>query len=169
MNLWLILPLLLPLTMAAVSILLRRSPRAQRALGLAGTALLLGSAVGLLTSVWTDGIQVAQMGNWPAPFGISLVADLLSAVMIVLTGLTGLVVTVYSLATVDARREAFGYYPLLLILLMGISGACLTGDLFNLYVWFEVMLIASFVLMALGAERAQLEGAIKYVTLNLLS
>ena len=169
MNPWLILPLLLPLTAAAVSLLLRRSHTAQRVLGVGGTALLLATAIGLLVSVWTDGIQVAQMGNWPAPFGITLVADLFSAVMVVLAALTGLAVAVSSLVSVDRRREAFGYYPLLHILLMGVCGAFLTGDLFNLYVWFEVLLIASFVLLALGGERAQIEGAIKYVTLNLLS
>jgi multicomponent Na+:H+ antiporter subunit D len=76
---------------------------------------------------------------------------------------------VYSLASMDPGRESHGYYPLFHILLMGVSGAFLTGDIFNLYVWFEVMLIASFVLMALGGERAQMEGALKYVTLNLVS
>jgi len=127
------------------------------------------SSLGLLALVWRDGIQVAQIGNWPAPFGITLVADLFSAIMVVMAGLMGLVVAVYSLGSIDERREAFGYYPLLHTLLMGVSGAFLTGDLFNLYVWFEVMLIASFVLMALGGQRAQLEGALKYVTINLLS
>jgi multicomponent Na+:H+ antiporter subunit D len=81
----------------------------------------------------------------------------------------GLTVTVYSLVTIDAEREKYGYYPLVHILLMGVCGAFLTGDIFNLYVWFEVLLIASFVLLALGSERAQMEGAIKYVTLNLIS
>jgi multicomponent Na+:H+ antiporter subunit D len=70
---------------------------------------------------------------------------------------------------VERRREAFGYYPLLMVLLMGVCGAFLTGDIFNLYVWFEVLLMASFVLLTLGGERPQLEGAVKYVTLNLLS
>jgi multicomponent Na+:H+ antiporter subunit D len=109
------------------------------------------------------------MGSWPAPFGISFVADLFSALLVFLAGLMGFAVAVYSLASMDARREAYGYYPLYHILLMGICGAFLTGDIFNLYVWFEVMLIASFVLLALGGERAQMEGAIKYVTLNLVS
>jgi multicomponent Na+:H+ antiporter subunit D len=134
-----------------------------------GAAGLLGAALGLLVSVAQSGIQVVQLGNWPAPFGITLVADLFSAIMVVLAGLMGLMVAIYSLTTMDARREAFGYYPLLHILLLGVCGAFLTGDMFNLYVWFEVMLIASFVLLALGGERAQLEGAIKYVTLNLIS
>ena len=69
----------------------------------------------------------------------------------------------------DRGREAFGYYPLVHVLLLGVCGAFLTGDLFNLYVWFEVMLMASFVLLVLGGERPQLHGGIKYVTLNLVS
>jgi multicomponent Na+:H+ antiporter subunit D len=89
--------------------------------------------------------------------------------MVLLTGISGLAVAVYSLGSIDEAREAHGYHPLLHVLLMGVSMAFLTGDLFNLYVAFEVMLMASFVLLALGGERAQLEGAVKYVTLNLLS
>ena len=123
----------------------------------------------LLASVWNSGIQAAQMGDWPAPFGITVVADLFSAIMVALAGVIGLAVALYSLATMDRERERFGYYPLLHVLLMGVCGAFLTGDLFNLYVWFEVMLMASFVLMALGGERAQMEGAIKYVTINLIA
>lgn len=169
MNVLLTLPLLIPLSAAILSLLAWRSRWTQRVFGVLGTALLLASALMLLESVWRSGIQAAQMGDWPAPFGITLVADLLSAIMVVLAGLMGLAVVVYSLATVDRERENFGYYPLLHVLLMGVCGAFLTGDLFNLYVWFEVMLMASFVLMALGGERAQMEGAIKYVTLNLLA
>jgi multicomponent Na+:H+ antiporter subunit D len=141
----------------------------QRGLNVLGATGLLAAGVALLASVAGDGIQAGQVGNWPAPFGITLVADLLSAIMVVLTGLVGLAVAIYSLASMDPQREAFGYYPLLHVLLMGVSGAFLTGDMFNLYVWFEVMLIASFVLLALGGERAQIEGAFKYVALNLLA
>jgi multicomponent Na+:H+ antiporter subunit D len=97
------------------------------------------------------------------------VADLFAAIMTVLGALMGLAVAVYSPGGVGVARERFGYYPLVLILMAGVEGAFLTGDLFNLYVCFEIMLMASFVLLALGGERAQLEGAIKYVSLNLLS
>ncbi len=90
-----------------------------------------------------------QISGWPAPFGITLVADLLSAMLVVAVGVVGVAVTAAAFAGVDPQREAFGYHPLIQILLMGVSGAFLTGDLFNLYVWFEVMLVASFVLMAL--------------------
>ena len=169
MNIYLILPILIPFTTAILLFLSWRWRRVQRGLGLVGAAALFVVGLGLLTSVQDHGIQAAQMGSWPAPFGITLVADLFSAIMVALVGLIGLSVAVYSLASMDATREAFGYYPLFHILLMGVCGAFLTGDIFNLYVWFEVMLIASFVLLALGGERAQLEGAIKYVTLNLVS
>ena len=165
----LILPILIPLMIAALSLVLWRHPIWQRRLGVGGTAVLFLVAIALLQAVRRDGIQAVQMGGWPAPFGITLVADLFSAIMVLVAALIGFAVAVYSPASVDVRRESFGYYPLYHILLMGVCGAFLTGDIFNLYVWFEVMLIASFVLLALGGERAQLEGAIKYVTLNLVS
>lgn len=169
MNILLVLPILITMAMAAFSLLLWRRPRAQLALGGMGMAALLIVALALLYEVQATGIQVTQIGSWPAPFGITIVADLFSAIMIVLAAIIGLATTVYSFAEIDKRREAFGYYPLLQILLMGVCGAFLTGDIFNLYVWFEVMLIASFVLLALGGERGQIEGALKYVTLNLMS
>lgn len=169
MNLWLILPILIPLLTAIAALLAWRWRHAQRWISTIGAAGLLAAAIGLILSVSEDGIQAAQMGNWSAPFGITLVADLFSAIMVVLAGLMGLAVAIYSLASMDEERERFGYYPLLHILLMGVCGAFLTGDMFNLYVWFEVMLVTSFVLLALGCEKAQLEGAVKYVTLNLIS
>jgi multicomponent Na+:H+ antiporter subunit D len=169
MGLWLILPILIPFLSAVATLLAWGQRPFQRAMGVLGTVGLLGAGVMLLDSVWRDGIQTLQVGNWPAPFGITLYADLFSAVMVVLAGLIGLAVAVYSLGSMDADRERFGYYAIFHILLMGVCGAFLTGDIFNLYVWFEVMLIASFVLMVLGGERAQLEGGIKYVTLNLMA
>ncbi|PWH15291.1 MAG: Na+/H+ antiporter subunit D [Anaerolineae bacterium] len=169
MNRFLILPIVVPLLTAVLCLLFFRKPRAQRWIGVSGAGLLLGVSLWLLQVVWQQGIQTVQVGNWQAPFGITLVADLFSAVMVVLAGVLGVAVAIYSWESIDAQRQAFGYYPLMHFLLMGVCGAFLTGDLFNLYVWFEVMLMASFVLLALGGERGQMEGAIKYVTLNLLS
>lgn len=169
MSITLLLPLLIPFLTAIALFLVHRHRSWQRGLSLAGAAGLLIGAADLLAAVRQNGIQVMQIGNWPAPFGITLVADLFSAIMVLLAGLMGFTVVIYSVVTIDAQRESFGYYPLLQILLMGVCGAFLTGDMFNLYVWFEVMLIASFVLLALGGERKQLEGATKYVTLNLMS
>ena len=165
----LVLPILIPLLGGAAALLAVGARAAQRVVAIVTTVALLASALLLLRSVSAGGVQAVQIGDWPVPFGITLVADQFSAIMVVLAGFMGLTVAFYSLGTIDPPREAFGYYPLLLILLMGVNGAFLTGDLFNLYVWFEVMLMASFVLLCLGGEEPQMEGAIKYVTLNLVS
>ena len=169
MNSLIVLPILLPLLVGASCVVVWRYVTAQRILTLAGSIVYLAVAVVLLERVASQGIQAVQKGDWIAPFGITLVADMFSAVMVATTGVVTLVIVIYSLGTMDRGREAYGYYPLFNILIMGVSGAFLTGDIFNLFVWFEVLLISSFVLLALGGERAQLEGAIKYVTLNLVA
>ncbi|MDY7115456.1 Na+/H+ antiporter subunit D [Halomonas sp. SSL-5] len=169
MNPEIALPILISLMAGAVSLVFWRSRLMQRLVAVGGTAGLLITALWLLASVNREGILVMHMGNWAAPFGISLVADLLGAIMVVLTGIIGFAVAIYSLATAGRGHEAYGYFPLMHLLLAGVAGAFLTGDIFNLYVWFEVMLVASFALLILGSEKAQMEGAIKYVTLNLLS
>ncbi len=163
------LPVLVPLIAGALSLALWRSRRAQRLIAVVGTGTLLVVSVWLLVAAADAGVLVMHMGDWPGPFGIVLVADLLGAIMTVLGAITGFAVAIYSLGTIGKHHERFGYYPLLHILLAGCSGAFLTGDLFNLYVWVEVLLVASFALLTLGGERAQMEGAIKYVTLNLVS
>ncbi len=169
MNHIVVAPVVLPLLSAAILLLLRHRPEAQRVLATASTALSLVFAIVLMARVAADGIQVVQLGAWSAPFGISFVADHLSAVMVLITAVMALASAVYALRDMDADREAAGFHPLFQALLVGVNGAFLTGDLFNLFVWFEVMLISSFVLLTLGSRRAQLEGGIKYVAVNLLS
>ncbi|MEL6317062.1 MAG: Na+/H+ antiporter subunit D, partial [Pseudomonadota bacterium] len=162
------LPLAIPFATAAAAFLLR-----DRAIGrwvsVAGSAALLAASIALMGAVLEQGVIATQMGGWAAPFGITFVADLLSAVMVVITAITGLAVSVYALADIDRRKERLGYHGLFQILIAGVVGAFLTGDLFNLYVWFEVMLIASFGLLILGGDRAQIDGGVKYVALNLVS
>ena len=100
----LISPILIPLITAGLSLVAWKSSRVQRILGLLGAGALMVAAVVLFISVYTNGIQVLQVGNWPSPFGITLVADLLSSVMVVLTALVGLAVAVYSVAAVLIKR-----------------------------------------------------------------
>lgn len=169
MNLLLSIPIVLPLLGAILSILGRRHLAAQRAISITVAALNLGLAVLLLTHIRAHGILVVQVGQWPAPYGITLVADLFSAIMLIMSGLIGLVASVYGLLLMDEARERHHYHVFFNVLFMGVNGAFLTGDLFNLYVWFETMLMASFVLLSLGGERPQLEGAIKYLAMNFLS
>ena len=163
------LPILLPLLTAIVLHLLPQRSRVLRLVAFAGSLLGLAVALAIVVRVRQTGIEVLQIGSWPAPFGITLVADVFSALMVVMSSVIGLAVTASSFAGVDPRREALGYHPLIHVVLMGVSGAFLTGDIFNLYVWFEVMLIGSFVLMSLHRTRAQLHAAFTYVTLNLLA
>ncbi|RVT87031.1 Na+/H+ antiporter subunit D [Rhodobacteraceae bacterium CCMM004] len=162
------LPIAVPFATAVLAFLARHSA-AGRWLSVAGNAALLVAAVLLMGTVWNEGVIAAQMGGWPAPFGITLVADLLSGVMVLITAITGLAVSVYALGDINERKEYLGYHALFNVLIAGVCGAFLTGDLFNLYVWFEVMLIASFGLLILGGKPEQIDGGIKYVTLNLVS
>lgn len=152
------LPIIVPLLVGALSVMLWRSHFAQRALGVLGTGLMLAVSVWLLADTWEHGHVVMEMGSWPAPFGIVLVSDMLAAIMVVLTGIIGFATAIYSLSGIGKMSEKFGYYPLLHLLLAGVNGAFLTGDIFNLYVWFEVMLVASFALLILGGDARRWRG-----------
>lgn len=168
-DILLVLPLIIPMISASIAVLFHGNNSLQRWTGVGGALALCAAGVALFAQVRADGILVSQMGNWPAPFGITLVADHLAATMVVLTGILTLAVAVYSLGAVNEKEERFGYYPLTHIMVMGVCGSFLTGDLFNLYVWFEVMLIASFVLLVLGGRTAQFDGAFKYVLINIVA
>lgn len=163
------LPILIPLLSGVLSLFFWRRHIVQRVIGVIGASTLIAVGFLIFDSVQKDRILVLQIGNWPAPFGITLVADLLSAVLVLMTGFIVWITFIVSFSEIGPRRIAFGYCPLLNLLTMGICGAFLTGDIFNLYVWFEVMLIASFVLLGLGGERMQLNATIQYVTLNLMA
>ncbi|MGF1449359.1 MAG: Na+/H+ antiporter subunit D [Opitutales bacterium] len=162
-------PIVSSLVLAIACLFARRSPTIQRALTVGGCAVQLFLSVWLLLEVRDEGVQALVFGGWPVPQGIVVVADLFSAIMVVITALMGLTVGLYSFGSISRDHERFFFHPLYHFLLMGVNGAFLTGDLFNLFVWFEVMLIASFVLLALGGSRPQLDGAIKYVVLNVVA
>lgn len=169
MNNILFFPILLPLLSGAIQLAFWRSIKWQRRLNLLAASVYLVFAAQLLRQVIAEDYLVLAVGSWAAPFGIALVSDMLSAIMILVTGIIGVASALYAMASVPVAHIKFGYFPLMQILLAGVGGAFVTGDLFNLFVWFEVMLLSSFGLLALGGEKAQMEGAIKYVTINLFS
>lgn len=169
MTVLLVLPIVLPLVTAAITLAAWQSVRLQRLITLVGAGASLVAALLLQRAVGAAGVLATQAGDWPAPFGITLVADLFSALMVLLAAIVGLAIAMFSVMSTSEAEERLGYYPLLHILMMGICGAFLTGDLFDLYVWFEVMLMSSFVLLAMGGTRRQTEGAFKYVAINLFS
>ncbi|NCC21953.1 MAG: Na+/H+ antiporter subunit D [Alphaproteobacteria bacterium] len=170
MDDWLILiPVLLPLSTAILAAVLPKSRAVQAGLSVAATALLVFVSLAIFAKAAGGTILTVSLGSWPAPFGIVMVADLLSAVMLCITSIIALATAVYAIADIDRERLHFGFHSFLQFLLCGICGAFLTGDLFNLYVWFEVMLISSFALLSLGGGKRQLYGTIKYIALNLIS
>ncbi len=162
-------PVVIPFATMVLTLLAWRWRAVQRAVSVTGAVLLLAAAVAIVMRVGAEGPVAAQAGSWPAPFGITMVADWLSAIMVLITGIMAVATLVYGLADVSASEEHQGYHPLTHGMLAGICGAFLTGDIFNMYVWFEVMLIASFGLLVVGGGRAQLDGAMKYAGLNLIA
>ncbi|MDQ0317486.1 proton-conducting transporter transmembrane domain-containing protein [Amorphus orientalis] len=167
-DLLLILPVLIPLAAATLCTIVWGSTRLQAAVTIAAAAALLVVSALLVVRVADGTILVTRFGDWAAPFAIAFAADRLGAAMVLVTGLLGLAVAVYALADVRRIAALSGFYPLYNGLLAGVAGAFLTADLFNLYVWFEVMLIASFGLLVLNKTREQLDGGLKYLALNML-
>ncbi|MGX9355746.1 Na+/H+ antiporter subunit D [Roseobacteraceae bacterium S113] len=168
MSWFLAIPLAIPFATAVIAFLMRETPWG-RWISVLGSMALLVAAIALMVQVLDQGVIAGQMGGWAAPFGITLVADLLSGVMIVITAIIAVAVSIYALADVDVEMERLGYHALFQVLIAGVTGAFITGDLFNLYVWFEVMLISSFGLLVLGGRAEQIDGGVKYVALNLVS
>ena len=164
-----VLPIISPFAFGILMILLWKKYNLHNSINIVSSLFSLAFSILLFTNTLNSGFTKLNIGGWEPPFGITLVSDIFSSIMVLITAIIGFTTALYSSGTIDVKRIKYGYFPLLQILLMGINGAFLTGDIFNLYVWFEVMLISSFVLLALGGTREQLEGSIKYVTLNLLS
>lgn len=169
MSAFIALPIILALSTAVIGVLLRQRRGWQSGVSIAGAALQVLAAIALLVLVAREGIQVTHTGGWPAPVAISLVADLLAALMVLLAAITGLATVVYSRWSLPRSERSAAFHPLVHFLLTGVIGAFLTADLFNLYVCFEVMLLASFALLVLEGKAEQTEGTVKYVVLNLLS
>ncbi len=165
----LLFPIIIPLIIAAVLLLFPNKIKMQRLVALFGTIATLVSAMFLLAKVYTDGIQVVTLGSWDAPFGISMVSDLFSAMLVVTTSLIVLFIVIYSFPTIGLRREQSFYYPAVLFLMTGVNGAFTTGDIFNLFVFVEVLLMASYALIVHGGERQQLRESIKYLLVNIIS
>jgi multicomponent Na+:H+ antiporter subunit D len=162
-------PVLVPIGAVAMTACLWNHRVAQRTTSFVAVVLMLGTSLVLLDVVEDRGVQVVRFGGWPAPFGVVFAADALSAAMVLITGVLALAALLFGMADVRRRQERAGFHMLLQGLLTGVNGAFLTGDIFNMYVWFEVMLITAMGLMVLGRTRAQLDGTFKYAVLNLFS
>lgn len=169
MHNYIILPILVHFLTGIVALFFWGKSQPQRFVSILGTTIAMLIALSLFFHVRENGIQVMHASNWKAPFGITFVTDTFSASMVLFTSFAAFAVSLFSLAGISALRAKHAFYPIFHFLVMGLNGAFLTGDLFNLYVWFEVIIMASFVLITLGGSKSQMEGGVKYVTLNLLA
>ncbi|MGV8936067.1 MAG: Na+/H+ antiporter subunit D [Allorhizobium sp.] len=166
---WLvILPVALCLMLAAVLMMIRHRVDLHPLIAIPGLAALVASDGLLLWRVATHGPLTMMMGRWQPPFGIAFTVDVTGALFALTAAIVALAASLYAVADIDRSARRYGFYPFLLVMMAGVSGAFLTGDIFNLYVWFEVLLIASFGLLVLGSEREQIDGALKYAVLNLI-
>ena len=159
------LVVVLPLLGAAVALLAAGSRPAQRLISVATLAMTCGIGVAILVGVEADGIAAVQVGAWEAPIGITLAVDLMAGLFLLVSLLTVLVVLVFAIGQDADHRRIF--HPSYLVLTAGVSMSFVAGDLFNLFVAFEVMLIASYVLITLGATREQIRAGMTYVVINL--
>ncbi|WP_089658798.1 monovalent cation/H+ antiporter subunit D [Franzmannia pantelleriensis] len=161
-----ILPILLPMLAALVLLGLRLDDARQRLVSITATLLLVGISTLLLDQAGSDQILHYALGNWQAPFGIALTLDRLAALMVVLTAVLALGCVTFACAGEDAQGSHF--HGLFQLQLMGLNGAFLTGDLFNLFVFFEILLLASYALLMHGGGKARVGAGLHYVVLNLI-
>ncbi|ODP29176.1 Na+/H+-antiporter, MnhD subunit [Paenibacillus nuruki] len=168
-NNLLIMPLLIPLIAAVLQIFGMRHVPIQRWLGGIAVIVNVGVAVWIVITVRVEGIQTLAMGGWAAPYGIVFVADMFAALLVLTTSILGAVCLFYAFASIGEEREKHHFYPFFQFLLVGVYGSFLTGDLFNLFVCFEVMLVSSYALIVLGGTKRQLQVTLKYILINIVS
>ena len=173
MNNILALPVLLPLLGAALTLVLGRRPRAQRTASISVLSVSVVIAAFLVYLTATEGRIVLWVADWPRPLGIALVADRLSAIMLLTSASMTLAVLIFSVGadqSEDDRRTPVSiFHPSFLVLSAGVTNAFLAGDLFNLFVGFEMLLFASYVLITLGATGERVRAGTTYLIVNLLS
>ncbi|MBF0710707.1 MULTISPECIES: proton-conducting transporter membrane subunit [unclassified Gemella] len=164
-----VLPIFIPLLFAAITIFFKNKVKTQRSLTLVASLLLLLSSLYNLLQVNAHKLLYLEMGNWPAPFGITLVLDGLAAILVFTSSIVFLVTLLYSFKTIDKNSEQSFFYSGLLLIIAGINGAFTTGDIFNLFVFYEILLMASYLLLLVGISKEQLKSSISYVLMNVFA
>ena len=167
---WLIIaPVATAVTGAALTMMLRKNVKYQAFLGVLLLGLIFVQCLGLFARVLELGPITMVMGKWLPPFGIAFTVDWVGATFALTASAAALAAGIYASTDAEMPDRRYGFYPFLLMTMAGVNGAFMTGDIFNLYVWFEVLLISSFGMLILGSRDVQLDGAVKYAFLNLLA
>ncbi|BAS27679.1 proton-conducting transporter transmembrane domain-containing protein [Limnochorda pilosa] len=164
-----VLPVVVSLGFGILLVLGHGHLRYQRAAGALGVVAALAVDLWLFVLVLQGGPLVYRAGDWPAPYGILFVADRLNVLMALAAGVVAFFAFAFALRSVDEERQRAFFFPLFQFQMAGVYGAFLTGDLFNLFVFFEVTLLASYVLLTLGGGRLQLQEGLKYIAINIVA
>ncbi|PIC84276.1 Na+/H+ antiporter subunit D [Sporosarcina sp. P1] len=169
MNNILVLPMILPILVGVILVFLRPYIRVQRVLSVLTTIASAAVAAYCLQHIHLNGIMRLDFGDWLPPHGILFVGDSFAMLLVLVACIVSSIILLYAFATTGIETEAMFFYPFFLFLVAGVNGSFLTGDLFNLFVCFEVMLLASYVLLTLGGRKTQLKEGITYVLINVLA
>ncbi|MFA9558820.1 Na+/H+ antiporter subunit D [Evansella sp. AB-rgal1] len=166
MNNLVLLPVLVPFIVGVILIFFRNQLQVQRFVSGVTSFFLVFLSIYLIYNIYQDGIITLELGSWQAPYGIVLVGDLFASIMIVFASIVAVACLFFAFQTLHPDREKYYFYPFYFFLLTGVNGSFLTGDIFNLFVFFEVMLISSFVLIVMGGKKYQLRESFKYVVIS---
>ncbi|MCJ8007357.1 Na+/H+ antiporter subunit D [Lederbergia wuyishanensis] len=169
MNNILVMPMVIPLITGIILIFLRSFINLQRWISLGVMLAVAGLSAFMLKMIQTTGIIRLDFGNWQPPFGILFVGDSFAMLLVLTASVVTAICLIYAFVSIGQAREKMFFYPFVLFMVAGVNGSFLTGDLFNLYVCFEVMLLASYVLITLGGTKPQFRESIKYVVINVVS
>src|SRR5690625_1025678 len=169
MNNIIVLPLIIPILTGILLVFIHRYIKIQRLISMISITLNIIISLVILNKIQVEGILRLDFGNWLPPYGILFVADSFAMLLVLTTSFVTAVCLIYAMFSIGEDREKMFFYPFVHLLVGGVNGSFLTGDLFNLFVSFEVMLLASYVLITLGGEKRQLKESIKYITINVLS
>lgn len=164
-----LLPVLIPMMTGILLFFFRQNRTVQRVVSIFSALLMAAVSLYLLYTVREEGILVFCAGGWNAPYGIAFAADLFSCIMVLMGSILSLTGLLFSLNTIGETKETHSYYILWHFLIMGINGTFVTGDLFNLFVFFEIMLIASYGILVIGGSKPQLRETFKYLLINIIS
>ena len=164
-----LIPIMLPFFMAVLMLLVGKRPVKHRAIAAIGGLILIIVSAYQVFFVYQNGMYVTYIGGWEPPFGITVVIDMVAAILVLTTSIIVFFITVFSFQSIGEPREKYYFYAIVMVMLSGINGAFLTGDIFNMFVFFEVFLLSSYILITLGGEKLQLREGFKYVLINIVS
>ncbi|MEL4023672.1 Na+/H+ antiporter subunit D [Lysinibacillus endophyticus] len=169
MNNLIVLPLIIPIITGIILVFLRSSIMLQRVISIITMITVSVISFLLLDIVQTEGIIRLDFSGWLPPFGILFVADSFALLLVLTASVVTTICLLYAFSTIGKDNEKMFFYPFVMFLIAGVNGSFLTGDIFNLFVCFEVMLLASYVLVAMGGKKVQLRESLKYVLINVVA